>query len=175
MARPPSGSVSGGSGTSAGNRPSVLEGLANDPELIEPLPELAAVEITGSGLQVAYTTDAQRKAIEPAYVEAQWQHMQSCTGVVAPPPVVQVVDGDVSPILPSDDVVLAIDGAALATASVGPGGTALQVSAAELVPGAARRGFALRAITGRWLWQGASLPERDYPFECASEEPAPAG
>ena len=173
--RPPSGPARGDATPPSGTRPSVLEGLANDPELIEPLPELAAVEVTGSGLQIAYTTDAQREAIDPDYVEAQWQYMQSCTGLVAQAPVVQVVDGDVTPILPSDDVVLAIDGAALATSSTGEGGTALQVSAAELAPGAVRRGFALRAIIGRWLWQDASLPERDYPFGCASQAPAEDG
>ena len=168
--RPGAGSsVPPASVASTTERPSQLGQFQNDPSRLEPLPAPAAQETTASGLQIVYTTEAQRDAIDPALVEAQWQHMQSCTEVVAPPPLVLVVEGFVRPITSSDDVIRAIDGAPLATASVGDAGTTLQVTETDLLPGAPNRGFALRAITGRWLWQGAALPDRDYPFACASD------
>ncbi len=158
----------------AGTPPAQLQQFEDDPSRLEPLPEVAHVEVlASSGLQVVYTTEAQRALVEPGYVDAQWQHMQSCTGVVAPPPLVLLVEDEARPLTPEDDVVLDIDGLALASASTDAAGTTLQVLDVELAPTAPDRGFALRAITGRWLWQGASLPERDYPFACANDDPAP--
>ena len=171
--RPPAPSPPSGAPTTP--RPDQLQQLEDDPSRLEPLPDVAAVETTDSGLQVVYEVQSQRDAIEPDYVEAQWQHMQSCTEVVAAPPAVLIVAGQARPITASDDVIRAIDGTALATASTGDAGTTLQVTDADLLPDASPRGFALRAITGRWLWQGASLPERDYPFACANEGPAAGG
>ena len=161
------------SSTSGAARPAPLQQLEDDPTRLEPLPALAAVETTASGLEIAYTTGAQREAIEPAWIESQWRHVQACTGVAAPlPAVLQIVVGQALPLTPTDDVVRAIDGAALATASVTAAGTTLQASEAGLLPGVPERGFALRAILGRWLWQSAALPERDYPFACAVDGPS---
>lgn len=157
-----------------GDLPSQLQQFEDDPNRLEPLPDVAHVEVLAdSGLQIVYTTDAQLALVSPAWVEAQWQHMQRCTGVVAPPPVVLIVEDEARPLTPEDDVVLDIDGIALASASSDAAGTTLQVVDFDLAPGTPGRGFALRAIMGRWLWQGASLPDRDYPFACAGEEASP--
>ena len=150
---------------------SQLEQFEDDGSRLEPLPEPAAVETTSSGLQVVYTTDA-RSATRSSRPGSRrsGSTCRAAPGVQAPSPLVLFVEGMVRPITPSDDVIRAIDGAGLATASTEDAGTALQVTEDDVVPDASPRGFALRAIIGRWLWQGASLPDRDYPFACATEE-----
>lgn len=155
-------------------RPEPLLLLEDDPQRINDIPDVVLVEtLAATGLQVAYTSGDQRGRIDPLYVEAQWQHMQSCVGLLAPAPLVVVRSGAVEPFTAADDVIRDLDGSATASASAGPVAT-IQVRETVFEEAQGRnRGFELRAIMGRHLWLSADLPERDYPFLCAREEATP--
>jgi len=149
--------------------PTPLRALQGDPERLEAIPDVIALEVVAdSGLQLAYTSPVQRGHIDPLYVDAEWQHMQSCVGIVAPPPLIIVVEGKLEPLGPTDDVLRDLDGRITASAGSGSDGTAiLQVHEGIFDGSFASPGFELRAIMGRHLWFSARLPERDYPYLCA--------
>ena len=155
--------------------PDALLVIQGDPSRINAVPDVVAVEtLADSGLQVAYTAGVRREHAAPRYIGAQWQHMQSCVGIVAPAPLVIVVAGTIEPLIATDDVLRDIEGRITASASVGADGIAtLQVLEADFDGSLGNPGFGLRSIMGRHLWLSAMLPERDYPFECA-RTPAPA-
>ena len=143
-----------------------------DPERIGSVPELVSVEtLADSGLQVGYTRESQRERVDPRYIAAQWGHMQRCVGLVAPAPLVIVVDGAVEPLLTSDDVIRDLEGRVVASASPGADGIAtMQVSESDFDGSIGNVGFSTRSIMGRHLWLSAMLAERDYPFRCARTE-----
>ena len=163
--------------------PEPLLVIQGDPSRVGTVPDVVAVEIlSDSGLQIAYTSDSQRETVDPRYVGAQWQHMQSCVGIVAPAPLVVVVAETIEPLLATDDVLRDIDGHITASAGTGAGGIAtMQVQEGDFDGSFGNPGFALRSIMGRHLWLSAMLAERDYPFRCARAaadapgESAPAG
>lgn len=153
--------------------PAPLLVIEADPERIAAVPTLVAVEtLADSGLQVGYTEPSQRGRIEPLHVGVQWEHMQRCVGVVAPPPLV-LVRVDVEPFAVTDDVIRDIEGRISASASEPVDGVAiLQVRDAPFDGSTADAGFGLlRQIMGRHLWLSAGLLERFYPSECARTVP----
>ena len=149
--------------------PAPLLVIEGDPARIGAVPDVVAVEIlSDSGLQIAYTREAQRESVDPRYVGAQWQHMQSCVGIVAQAPLVVVVGGTIEPLIATDDVLRDIEGRITASAGIGPDGTAtMQVHEDDFDGSIGNPGFSLRSIMGRHLWLSAMLAERDYPFRCA--------
>ncbi|MEE9320803.1 MAG: hypothetical protein V3U76_10190 [Granulosicoccus sp.] len=147
-----------------------LQLLEDAPQLLNPVPDVVHTEVLAdSGLQVAYTSAEQRKLIDPLYISAQWQHMQSCVGVTAAAPLVIITIGPVTPFMSSDDLLHHIDGTLTASANVTGAAATLQVQAADFDGSLGEPGFNLRSIMGRHLWLGASLAERDYPYTCARE------
>lgn len=146
--------------------PLVSEG---EPARIGAVPDVVAVEIlSDSGLRIAYTREAQREPVDPRYVGAQWQYMQSCVGIVAQAPLVVIVGGTIEPLIATDDVLRDMEGRITASAGIGPDGIAtMQVHEADFDGSSGDPGFSLRSIMGRHLWLSAMLAERDYPFRCA--------
>ena len=149
--------------------PEPLLVVQGDPARISAVPDVVAVEIlSDSGLQIAYTREAQRETVDPRYVGLQWQHMQRCVGIVAPAPLVIIVAGTIEPLILTDDVLRDIEGRITASAGTGATGIAtMQVHEADFDGSIGNPGFALRSIMGRHLWLSAMLAERDYPFRCA--------
>jgi len=104
--------------------------------------------------------------------------MQSClqqSGVV---PLVVVIDGPVMQLTAADDVVrnenplateISSQVVASATTLLAP---VIQISVDDFDGSLGSPTFNLRSIMGRYLWLSNSLPERDYPFECARVVPA---
>lgn len=161
---------SGTASTTTGDMPPALQLLEDDPQLLNPVPDVVHTEIMAdSGLQVAYTSDEQRELIDPLYISAQWQHMQSCVGVTAAAPLVIITIGPVKPFTADDDLLHHIDGSLTASAHVAGASVTLQVRAADFDGSLGEPGFNLRSIMGRLLWLGAALVERDYPYTCARE------
>ena len=149
--------------------PLPLRALENDPRLTGPLPEVVAVEtLADSGLQVAFTDAAQPARIAAGDIGAEWEHMQSCVGVVSPPPLVVVVAGRLRPLTDNDDAIRDLDGRVTASATTGDTATLL-ISEADFDGSLGSPRFGLRSIMGRNLWLSAGLAERDYPFLCARE------
>ncbi len=122
--------------------------------------------LPNTGLEVGFTTGLQRDWIDPTLIEAEWLHMQSCTGVSAASPLIVVVEGEAVPLNSGDDVIRYIDGRTVASSSRTLDGPVLQVVEDDFDGSLGAAGFNLRAIMGRYLWLGANLAERDYPFEC---------
>lgn len=146
--------------------------LGDDTELLNAVPDIVdSITLADTGLQVAYTAPGQRDRIAPAYLEAQWVYMQTCTGVTAPPPLLVIVSGSVAPFVATDDVIRDIDGSTVAAASVTAAGNVVQVSDSDFDGSIGTEGFSTRTILGRMLWLGDDLAERDYPFTCARTEP----
>jgi len=121
----------------------------------------------GNGLPVL-----QQDALEPVsssddFIEAQWEHMQTCLLVSAQEPVVVVVEGKLEPIDSNDDVVRHIDGQIQASSHVTDTYATIQVRAQDLDGSLGSVGAHLRSIMGRYLWLANSLAERDYPYSCA--------
>jgi hypothetical protein len=160
----------GSASVAASNVPPALQLLEDEPQLLNPVPDVVHTEVLAdSGLQVAYTSIEQRELIDPLYISAQWQHMQSCVGVTAAAPLVIITIGPVEPFTSNDDVLHHIDGTLTASANVTGASATLQVQAVDFDGSLGEPGFNLRSIMGRHLWLGASLAERDYPYTCARE------
>jgi hypothetical protein len=123
--------------------------------------------LADSGLQVAYTNAAQRAAIDPLYIERQWQQMQRCTGLTAIAPLIIVTEGRIAPFTRNDDVLHHIDGSVTASASYGVTNARIQISDADFDGSLGTVGFNTRSILGRYLWLSSGLAERDYPYDCA--------
>lgn len=146
--------------------------LEEDPELVSEIPEiLVTITTAGVGVQVAYTRQGQDELVPAEQVEAQWIYMQDCLGQSGVSPVVVVREGSYRPFTQSDDVIFDIEGATVAS------GTQraipiLQIQESDFDVSVSNPGFNLRSIMGRLLWLSAGLPERDYPFECARQQPS---
>jgi hypothetical protein len=155
--------------------PDSLLQLEDDPGLLSDIPEIVSSEIRAdTGLQIAYTRLDQAQMVPGALIESQWLHMQTCLGQVASPPVVMVVEGAVRPFTSSDDVIYDILGNPIASASRRDIAI-IQVIESDFDGSLGTPGFNLRSIMGRLLWLSAGLPERDYPYGCAREQPAANG
>lgn len=149
-----------------------LTALGDGDPLLSPVPEFVVTETRAdTGIQVAYTSESQLTRVDAAFVESQWQFMQTCLELVSPPPLVIIIDGSISPFTPADDVLFGFDGKVNASASVSASvsGTSLviQVRVADFDGSLGNPGFNLRSIMGRSLWLSAGMAEKDYPFACA--------
>jgi len=96
--------------------------------------------------------------------------MQTCLQQTAQEPVVDIVDGDISPLADSDEVIRHIDGKVQATVHITDTDASIQISAADFDGSIGTPGSYLRSILGRYLWLSANLSERDYPYSCALGE-----
>lgn len=128
------------------------------------------VTLADTGLQVGFSNGLDTARVDLSLIEDSWSGMQSCLNVVAVSPLVMVLDVPVLPMSASDDVLFNIDGSIVATSTRFETGTAtVQISIDDLDGSLNRVGFNLRSIMGRYLWDSANLPERDYPHSCASD------
>ncbi len=151
--------------------PDSLLQLEDDPGLLAEIPEvLVTVTTARAGLQVAYTRRGQADVVPAELVETQWLYMQECLGQSGTSPVVVVREGPVTPFTATDDVIFDIEGTPVASGShrTVP---ILQIQEHDFGVTLSNPGFNLRSIMGRLLWLSASLPERDYPFDCARQQP----
>jgi len=158
--------------------PRVLQQLQSDENLLSPVPEVAHTQtMASSGLQISFTEASLIARAPPAVIEAQWEFMQGCLQQVSTAPLVLVREGPAMPFTRSDDVVrneiitaVEITSVPIASASTlyGP---VIQVSVDDFDGSLGTPAFNLRSIMGRHLWLSADLPERDYPFECARQQP----
>lgn len=132
-----------------------------------PAPEITSIEIlAASGLQVAYTQEAQKTVIPALIMETNWLHMQSCLSQVGVAPLVLIRPSTVSPLTTTDDVIFTIGG--IPAASVSAGSTpVIQVRLPDFQAIGDASGYYLRSAMGRLLWTSAGLAARDYPFNCA--------
>ena len=157
-------------GAQAGTPDGLLQ-LEDDPGLLSSIPDVVSSEIrANTGLQIAYTREGQDVAAPGALIEEQWVYMQTCVGQQSAPPLVVVRDGAVVPFTETDDVIYNIDGIPVASASLRDV-SVVQIQEADFDGSLGSRGFNLRSIMGRLLWLSANLPERDYPFNCARQQP----
>ncbi|ASJ71114.1 hypothetical protein [Granulosicoccus antarcticus] len=160
--------------TGSGGQTGVLEGLLqleDDPGLLSQIPEVVSIDIRAdTGLQIAYTREDQALDVPGALVELQWVFMQSCLEQQSVAPVVVIRDGAVTPFTATDDVIYNIEGIAVASSSRRDV-PVIQVQEADFDGSLGALGFNLRSVMGRMLWLSASLPERDYPFDCARQTP----
>lgn len=120
--------------------------------------------ILGSTLDVAYADPGQSY---DEFIDAQWQHMQTCLEVSAVEPLVTVLTGKITPLSSNDDVVRHIDGQIQASANVSDTGASIQVRSADFDGSLGKPGAYLRSIMGRYLWFSNALAERLYEFDCA--------
>ncbi len=151
--------------------PDSLLQLEDDPGLLAEIPEILVTVTTARvGVQVAYTRGGQADVVSADTIETQWLYMQECLGQSGTSPVVVVRDGPVTPFTAMDDVIFDIQGVPVASGShrTVP---ILQIQESDFDVAQSNPGFNLRSIMGRLLWLSASLPERDYPFECARQQP----
>ena len=158
--------------------PMVLAALAGTANLISEVPAVEhTVTRADSGIQITYTSAALVERARPQAIEEQWIHMQSCLGQIASAPAVLVIDGPVAPYTVNDDVVrnetlTAFEITSMPVASAHTiYGKLLQVSIDDFDGSLGMPLFNLRSIMGRYLWQAAELPSRDYPFSCAQSAP----
>lgn len=160
--------LDGDTATERPQRPPSVIALADGGTLLHELPELVFVDtLADTGVQIGYTQEVQPDSTDTGFIEDQWEYMQACLGETGVPPLIVLVDGDVSPLTRDDDVLRFIDGSEVATSSVSLAGTVIQVSVADFDGSYGVPGFNLRQIIGRSLWTAAGLPERDYPTTCA--------
>ncbi|MFK8082405.1 MAG: hypothetical protein AB8B97_19125 [Granulosicoccus sp.] len=158
--------------------PQVLRQLQSDENLLSPVPQVAFTQTMAStGLQISFTKESLIARAPPAVIEEQWVFMQGCLQQVSVAPLVLVREGPAAPFTSADDVVrnetitaLEITSVPVASASTlyGP---VVQVSVDDFDGSLGTPAFNLRSIMGRHLWLSAGLPERDYPFECARQQP----
>ena len=164
-------SVSGSNQEPITRIPASLLQLEDEPGLLAEIPDVFASQtLADSGLQVAYTHPDQIPAIPALYIETQWLFMQSCLEQVAPAPVVVIRDSPVTPFTSEDDVIHSIEGIPIASASTRVSAV-IQVHDIDFDGSLGKPAFNLRSIMGRYLWLSANLPERDYPFNCAQQQP----
>ena len=154
-----------------GGTPDSLLQLEDDPGLLGSIPDVVSTEIRAdTGLQIAYTRVDQAAVVPGALVEEQWIYMQTCVGQQSNAPLVVVREGAVFPFTETDDVIFNFDGIAVASASLRDV-SVIQIQEADFDGSLGSPGFNLRSIMGRLLWLSANLPERDYPFNCARQQP----
>ncbi|MFK7993014.1 MAG: hypothetical protein AB8B87_02685 [Granulosicoccus sp.] len=158
--------------------PWALQQLQKDTTLLSAVPEVAHTRImANSGIQIAFTERSLIALAPAAVIEKQWVYMQKCLQLVGVAPIVLVRDGPIAPFTLSDDVVrnetlIAQDIASVPIASASTlYGPVIQVSITDFDGSLGSPSFNLRSIMGRYLWLSANLPERDYPFACARQEP----
>lgn len=158
--------------------PAVLVSLRAEPGLLAPVPEVTHTQtMANSGLQISYTDKSLRSVAKPDNIEAQWIFMQDCVKQGSAAPLVLVRSGLAEPFTRADDVVrneqisaTQITSVPIASAST-LHGAVIQISESDFDGSLGTPLFNLRSIMGRHLWLSASLPERDYPFQCARQEP----
>lgn len=158
--------------------PEVLKQLQEDPNVLSQVPDVAHTQtMADSGLQISYTEKLLMARAPATLIEQQWLFMQKCVQQVSVAPLVLVREGPAIPFTQADDVVrnetitaLEITSVPIASASTlyGP---VIQVSVDDFDGSLGTPAFNLRSIMGRHLWLSANLPERDYPFDCARQEP----
>ena len=173
-AMPDAGTIPSGPPVDPIALPAPLLALRSDPARIGTVPEIVLIEtVASSGIQIAYTEEAQRARIDPLVVAGQWEAIQGCVGIVAPAPLVIVVGDEIDPFFSTDDVLRDIDLRITAGAGAGADGVPV-IQVRDSVFGAAGGdpGFPLRWIMSRYLWASADLPERDIPYLCARRESA---
>ncbi len=158
--------------------PTVLILLSEDDSVLSAVPEVVFTQtLADSGLRVSYTRLEQRLQAPALVIEDQWIHMQACLGVVDEPPLVLIRDNAVEAFTPEDEVILneifvAPDFSFVPTASSSTlHGTVIQVIVEDFDGTLGMPNFNLRSIMGRRLWVDANLAARDYPFECARQQP----
>jgi len=158
--------------------PEVLRQLQDDDELLAAVPDIVHTQtMANSGLQISYTSHELRASAPAMVIEKQWVFMQSCLEQNNVAPLVLVREGPVEPFTAADDVVrnenimaLEINSVPIASAST-LYGSVIQVSVTDFDGSLGTPAFNLRSIMGRHLWLSANLPERDYPFDCARQQP----
>ncbi len=122
------------------------------------------------GMQINYDDNTQSVKDKSSYIEEQWLYMQTCLQQTAQEPVVEIVEGDITPVAGYDEVIRHIDGSIQASAHVTDTGASILISAADFDGSIGNPGSYLRSIMGRYLWLSANLSERDYPYSCALGE-----
>jgi len=135
--------------------------IAEDPGTAEFTPSVV-------DLGIVYADPAQSDVSNDDFVVAQWVHMQNCMQVSAMEPVVTIVDGKITPVASTDDVVRHIDGMIQASSHVTDTAASIQIRAADFDGSLGNPGSYLRSIMGRYLWLANGFAERDYPYDCAS-------
>lgn len=172
--------ASDGGSTGDSETPLVLENsepapqgtILSDPVTFDPIELFPAIielqQHETSGLLLGYTDAAQISDPELEFVNDAWLSMQECLQITADAPLVVLQQVSVEPLASTDDIVFDFQGRISASANDGDSGASLQVLASEVAETFVERGFSLRSIIGRYLWRNNSLPERDYPFSCAS-------
>lgn len=165
-------------GVSSEQLPTVLRQLSEDSSVLSPVPDVVFTQtLADSGLRVSYTSLEQRILAPALDVEEQWIHMQSCLEVVGAPPLVLIRNNEVEPFTALDEVLIneifeAPEFSFVPTASSSTlHGTVIQVIVEDFDGSLGMPNFNLRSIMGRRLWADAGLAARDYPFECARQEP----
>ena len=138
---------------------------SEDPGTVQAVEQITAA----TGVQIVFADPEQQNSIDGDYIDSQWVKMQTCLQITAQTPTVNVISGRVTPITADDDVIRYIDGSILATATVTDTGTTIQVTEADFDGSLGAKGGNLRSIFGRYLWFSASLPERDYKYDCANQ------
>ena len=158
--------------------PQVLLRLQQSDELIAPVPTVVLTRsMAATGIQISYTALSQQQLAPAATIEAQWVQMQSCLQQTGVAPLIVVIEEQVMPLTLADDVVrnenplateISSQVIASATTLFEP---VIQISISDFDGALGSPTFNLRSILGRYLWLSASLPERDYPFDCARQLP----
>lgn len=158
--------------------PGVLQQLTAEKDLLSPVPTIEYTQtMANTGVQISYTQESLRELALPASIEAQWVFMQDCVEQSSVAPLVIVRQGLVEPFTAADDVVrneqisdAQISSVPIASAST-LHGAVIQVSVTDFDGSLGTPLFNLRSILGRHLWLSNNLPERDYPFTCARQQP----
>lgn len=158
--------------------PLVLQQLMEEPDLLSPVPSVVHTQTTAnSGLQISYTSEAVRAKAPASQIELQWDFIQECLQQVASAPLVLVREGPAVPFTAADDVVRSerlvdfeITSIPIASAST-LHGAVIQIGVDDFDGSLGSASFNLRSIMGRHVWLSNSLAERDYPFECARQQP----
>ncbi len=146
--------------------------ILSDPVTFDPIELFPAIielqQHETSGLLLGYTDSVQIGDPDLEFVNDSWLSMQECLGITADAPLIVLQQTAVEPLASTDDIVFDFQGRISASANDGDSGASLQIMASEVAESFVERGFSLRSIIGRYLWRNNSLPERDYPFSCAS-------
>lgn len=165
-------------GVSSEQVPLVLRLLSEDDSVLSVVPQVVFTQtLADTGLRVSYISLDQRIQAPALKIEEQWVHMQSCLQVVGEPPLVLIRDNEVEPFTAFDEVLInevfaAPEFSFVPTASSSTlHGTVIQVIVEDFDGSLGMPNFNLRSIMGRRLWADANLAARDYPFECARQEP----
>jgi len=159
--------------------PDVLVALAQRSDLLSAVPPIAhTLTMADTGIRISYTDITQLSSAPAAQIELQWTYMQECVQLVASPPLVLVRSKRIEPFTVNDDVVrnetlmaTQINSVPIASASTVEGNV-IQISVDDFDGALGSPLFNLRSIMGRHLWFASGLPERDYPYWCAVDQPS---